>query len=174
MKLDYDAIEKFARAATQGEREVGTYCEKGIISYFIYLRETGFKLFRVFASGYHEKEAEDAEFIAAANPTAILEMIAHIRSLEGAMGWKTIDRKEYPKNYEILKHSQGFMEELVDMQKDHARLQEERIGKLREGLLRIHSHSSGYTPGYCGSGCPVCISKGVIAADDELAKGVGG
>lgn len=41
-----------------------------------------------------------------------------IEALKAALGWKKIDRKEYPKNYEIMKHSQGFMEEYVSMLQD--------------------------------------------------------
>lgn len=47
--------------------------------------------------------------------------------LKAALGWKEMGRK-IPKNYEIIKHSQAFMEELCGMQKEQMDLLSEKLG----------------------------------------------
>jgi methyl-accepting chemotaxis protein len=47
-------------------------------------------------------------------------------------GWKALDRKEWPKNYEKLKYCQGFMEELVSEMKDSQRHLQARLSLLEK------------------------------------------
>lgn len=60
--------------------------------------------------------------------------------LEPALGWKPIDRAKMPLNYEIMKYSQAFMEDLVSMLKEELKDQaaRARAETIREilGMLR--------------------------------------
>jgi hypothetical protein len=44
--------------------------------------------------------------------------LARVEEMDAALGWKEIDRKQYPKNHEIMSHSRSYMVDLVEMLKE--------------------------------------------------------
>lgn len=61
----------------------------------------------------------------------IARLEQHVKRLEG---WKEIDRKELPANYEIMSHSRAFMLDLVEMLKDE-------LKRLEAELKTWHSRA---------------------------------
>lgn len=61
------------------------------------------------------------------------EVQTKITKLEQASGWKEIDRKG-TKSYEIMKHSQAFMEELVTMMKEENKRIEQALAVAEDAL----------------------------------------
>lgn len=118
----YKAI---AEAATPGPwKQVGPEVHDGHHSMFA----------KMYGYALNQQLSKNAAYIAAFDPPTCLALLARIEALEAALGWKSIDRKQYPKNYEIMKHSQGFMEELVTMQRECISELERRLGVARDSL----------------------------------------
>lgn len=70
------------------------------------------------------------------------EVQTKITKLEQALGWKEIDRKG-TKSYEIMKHSQAFMEELVTMMKEENKRIEQALAVAEELLIKIDNDPEG-------------------------------
>jgi hypothetical protein len=93
-----------------------------------------------FKAGYASKDAEvnelNREKESVTTSLMALNRISgeqqeEITKLEQALGWKEIDRKG-TKTYEIMKHSQAFMEELVTMMKEENKRLEQALAVAEE------------------------------------------
>ena len=87
-----------------------------------------------------EAERDEARQMLGERMAVVLDERDQARAeVERLKGWKQIDRKDLPMNYEKLKHSQPFMEELVSLQR-------EEIDRLRAALESIRDGDASTWP----------------------------
>lgn len=99
-------LKKIAEAAPCGSMQVGTYCEKGIVSFFLFEESTGRKIAKIFSTGDKEAEENEANRIAAFNRQTVLRLIETLEIYEKAL--KNI--QDYPSKGG---HSDGIAREAL-------------------------------------------------------------